>query len=164
MVSNGGIHPLAISKVDVTEVYDSTGVIVIATTEDKLRRLLDSYEQAHKRFQGSRITWLPRLSLFVALTAAEATDPSADWLPSVVVGPFFKLSLFGVGAFAVLFWFLYSAFQPRTERADPMSIDDVVQKLKDDSQPIVSTVTRGDDRRGEVATPSAATIGERQND
>lgn len=161
MVNNGDIHPLVI-RVETTEVYDSTGVVVIATTEDKLRRLLDSYEQAYKRVQSSRIPWFPRLSLFVAFTAAEATDPSADWLPSVFVGSSIRMSIFGVGALTVLFWSLYSGFQLRTERADPMSIDDVVQKLKDDSQRIVSTVTRGDDRRGKVTTPSAAAIG-RQN-
>ena len=151
MMSNG-------YRVAVTEVYDSTAVIVIATTEDKLRRVLDSYEQAFKRVKDSEIPWFSCLGLLATLLAAEVTDPSADWFPLVVAGHF-KVSIFGVGALVVIIWILRSVRQRRTERARLMTIDDVVQELKDNSQRVVSTVTRGDSRQGKVATASASVIG-----
>ena len=144
---------------EATEVYDSTGVVIIVTTEDKLRLRLNSYEQVCNQVQNSKVPRFRYLSLFVALAAAEATDPSADWLPTVVFGSSFKSSFFGVGAVVILIWWVSSEYRARKERVDPMSVNDVVQKLKDESQTIVSTVTRGDEQQGAVPTPSAAAIG-----
>lgn len=144
-------------SVPVTEVHDSASVVIIVTTEDKLRILLNSYE----RVQDKRRPWLPVLSLFVTLVAARITSVSNDFLLPKEAWP----ATFGGAAIAALIWFFGSAKQAFWAWIHPMSIDDVVRKLKEDSQSIVSAGAKAVGRQGdEVAKASIAKIGEGQDD
>ena len=142
------------SSVPVTEIHDSTPVVVILTTEDKLRILLNSYE----RVQENRKPWGTALSLFVTLALARVTSVPNDFILPKEAWP----STVGGLAVVALIWFFATAKRAFWARMNPMSIDDVVRKLKEDSQSIAAADAKGVGRQGdEVTTAPVEKIGER---
>ena len=145
------------STVPVAEIHDSSGVVLVITTEDKLRVLLNSYE----RVQEKRKPWPAALSLFATLAAARVTSVPNDFLLPKEAWP----ATFGGAAIAALIWFCGTAKQALWAWMHPMSIDDLVRKLKKDSQSIVAADAKAVGRQGdEVAQASIAKIGEGQDD
>ena len=100
--------------------------IVIVTTEDKLRNIFNDYE----RNLENRKPWIAVLSVFLTLAATLVTsEPSDVLLPKET----WRI-VFGGAAVAAFFWLVSAAGKAFLAWRNPMSADDVVQRIKERPQ------------------------------
>lgn len=119
----GLIKPLS---VPVDSIHENLSQVVISTTEDKLRIILYDYEKTLE----NRKPWIAVLSVFITLVVTLVTSEPNDFL---LPKETWRI-VFGGAAVATFFWFVSSARRALLAGRSPMSVDDIVQRLKERPQ------------------------------
>lgn len=119
----GLINPI---NVPVESIHENLNQVVIVTTEDKLRNILHDYEGNLEK----KKPWIAVLSVFLTLVAALVTsEPSDILLPKET----WRI-VFGGAAVAAFFWLASSTTKAFLAWRSPMSVDQIVQRIKERSR------------------------------
>lgn len=113
-------------NVPVESIHENISQVVIVTTEDKLRNIFNDYETNLE----NKKPWIAVLSVFLTLLATLVTsEPSDVLLPKET----WRI-VFGGAAVAAFFWLVSSAGKAFLAWRNPVSVDDVVQRIKERPQ------------------------------
>lgn len=109
--------------VPVESIYTNVSQVVITTTEDKLKNVLNEYD-----YQHDSKSWIAVLGIFLTLVGTLITSTPNDFLLSQESWRYVYVA--GIGA--AFFRFLVSA--PKAWRAwrNPVSVADIVERIKND--------------------------------
>lgn len=109
--------------VPVESIYTNVSQVVITTTEDKLKNVLNEYD-----YQHDSKSWIAVLGIFLTLVGTLITSTPNDFLLSQESWRYVYVA--GIGA--AFFRLLFSA--PKAWRAwrNPVSVADIVERIKND--------------------------------
>lgn len=110
------------SHVPVDSIHENVSQVVIVTTEDRLRNILNDYE----RTLDNRKPWIAVMSVFLTLVTTLVASEPTDFLLSKEAWRI----VFGGATVAAFFWFAGSATKAIAAWRHPMSIEDVVRRAK----------------------------------
>lgn len=119
----GLINPL---NVPVDSIHENLSQVVISTTEDKLKIILYDYEKTLE----NKKPWIAVLSVFLTLVVTLVTSEPNDFL---LPKETWRI-VFGGAAVATFFWLVSSARRAFMAWRSPISVDDIVRRLKERPQ------------------------------
>ena len=119
---DGGIN---ISNVPVEGTHENISQVIIITTEDKLKNILNEYTYTQ---QDSKC-WIAPLGIFLTLLGTLITSTPKDLL----LPKEYWASLYGGAAVAAGIWLLVSGYKAWRAWKKSMSVEDIIERIKNDS-------------------------------
>lgn len=110
------------SHVPVGSLHENVSQVVIVTTEDRLRNILNDYE----RTLDNKKPWIAVMSVFLTLVTTLVTSEPTNFLLSKEVWRI----VFGGATVAAFFWLASCATKAVAAWRHPMSIEDIVRRAK----------------------------------
>ncbi len=111
-------------SVPIKKIHSSVAQVVIITTEDKLKIILNEYKDT----QIDSKSWIAPLGIFLTLVGTLTTStPNDFWLPKEFWHP-----VYGGAAVAAGIWLLVSGHKAWRAWRKPLSVADIVERIKND--------------------------------
>ena len=118
---NGDIN---VSNVPVEGIHKNISQVVIITTEDKLKNILNEYTYT----QHDSKSWIAPLGIFLTLVGTLTTSTPNDFLlPKEFWHP-----VYGGAAIAAFIWLIVSGHKAWRAWKKSTSVEDIVERIKND--------------------------------
>ena len=111
-------------SVPIKSIHSNVAQVVIHTTEDKLKNILNEYTYTQ---QDSK-SWIAPLGIFFTLVGTLTTITPNDFL----LPKEFWQQVYGGAAVAAFIWLIVSGHKAWRAWRKPMSIADIVERIKND--------------------------------
>ena len=111
-------------SVPIKSTHNNVAQVVITTTEDKLKIILYEYKDT----QIDSKSWVAPLGILIALVTTLTTSIPNDFL---IPQEHWK-SVYVTGALIALFFLIRSGIKSWQAWRNPMSIEDIVERIKND--------------------------------
>ena len=111
-----------ISNVPVEGIHKNINQVVIITTEDKLKNILNEYTCTQQKSKS----WIAPLGIFLTLVGTLTTSIPNDFL----LPKEFWHQVYGGAAVAAGIWLLVSCYKAWRAWKKSMSVEDIIERIK----------------------------------